>query len=53
MNFEKINFKNTAGYELSGRLELPADRHPHSYAVFAHCFTCSKTSVPLRILHGL
>ncbi|WOI23363.1 bifunctional alpha/beta hydrolase/OsmC family protein [Nonlabens ulvanivorans] len=42
MNFEKINFKNTAGYELSGRLELPADRHPHSYAVFAHCFTCSK-----------
>lgn len=42
MNFEKINFINASGYELSGRLELPADRHPHSYAVFAHCFTCSK-----------
>ncbi|MGJ8685179.1 MAG: bifunctional alpha/beta hydrolase/OsmC family protein [Nonlabens sp.] len=42
MNFEKINFKNAAGYELSGRLELPADRLPHNYAVFAHCFTCSK-----------
>ncbi|EAS19237.1 putative hydrolase, OsmC-like protein [Flavobacteria bacterium BBFL7] len=42
MNFEKINFKNASGYELSGRLELPADRHPHNYAVFAHCFTCSK-----------
>lgn len=42
MNFEKINFKNASGYELSGRLELPADRLPHNYAVFAHCFTCSK-----------
>lgn len=42
MNFEKINFKNAQGYELSGRLELPANRHPHNYAVFAHCFTCSK-----------
>lgn len=42
MNFEKINFKNASGYELSGRLELPADRVPHNFAVFAHCFTCSK-----------
>ncbi|AZQ44151.1 bifunctional alpha/beta hydrolase/OsmC family protein [Nonlabens ponticola] len=42
MNFEKIEFTNQAGYQLSGRLELPADRHPHNYAVFAHCFTCSK-----------
>ncbi|MFT7429494.1 MAG: putative OsmC-like protein/alpha/beta superfamily hydrolase [Nonlabens sp.] len=42
MSFEKINFKNAQGYELSGRLELPVDRLPHNYAVFAHCFTCSK-----------
>jgi putative redox protein len=42
MNFEKIEFENESGYRLSGRLELPADRHPHNYAVFAHCFTCSK-----------
>lgn len=27
---------------LSANLELPADSHPHSYAIFAHCFTCSK-----------
>lgn len=27
---------------LSARLELPADRSPHNYAIFAHCFTCNK-----------
>jgi alpha/beta superfamily hydrolase len=42
MNFEKIRFKNANGYELSGRLELPVNRAPHNYAIFAHCFTCSK-----------
>ncbi len=42
MNFEKIAFTNSAGYELSGRLELPVNSKPHNYAVFAHCFTCSK-----------
>ncbi len=42
MNFEKVTFKNSGGYELSGRLELPVDRAPHNYAIFAHCFTCGK-----------
>ncbi|BAO56079.1 bifunctional alpha/beta hydrolase/OsmC family protein [Nonlabens marinus] len=42
MNYEKIEFENAEGYQLSGRLELPADRLPHNYAIFAHCFTCSK-----------
>ncbi|OUS14569.1 osmotically inducible protein C [Nonlabens dokdonensis] len=42
MNFEKVSFKNANGYDLSGRMELPADRQPHNYAIFAHCFTCSK-----------
>lgn len=42
MNMEKISFNNANGYELSGRLELPVDRMPHNYAIFAHCFTCSK-----------
>ncbi|MDP5076453.1 MAG: bifunctional alpha/beta hydrolase/OsmC family protein [Nonlabens sp.] len=42
MNFEKISFTGATGHKLSGRLELPADQHPHNYAVFAHCFTCSK-----------
>jgi putative redox protein len=42
MNFEKIKFINANGYELSGRLELPVNSEAHNYAVFAHCFTCSK-----------
>jgi len=42
MNLQKITFTNPDGQTLVGRLELPADRHPHNYALFAHCFTCSK-----------
>lgn len=38
----KAQFKNSSGYQLNGRLELPANRKPHNYAVFAHCFTCGK-----------
>ncbi len=38
----KVSFKNNTGYELSARLELPIDQHPVAYAIFAHCFTCSK-----------
>lgn len=42
MNFQKVSFQNEEGHELSGRLELPVDQHPHNFAIFAHCFTCSK-----------
>lgn len=38
----KVGFKNNLDYELSARLELPIDQHPIAYALFAHCFTCSK-----------
>lgn len=38
----KVTFTNNTGYELSARLELPIDQHPLAYALFAHCFTCSK-----------
>lgn len=41
-NSKNITFKNTQGEELKGKLELPIDRKPHNFAVFAHCFTCSK-----------
>ncbi len=37
----KYTFKNDAGQELAGRLELPAGE-PEAYAIFAHCFTCGK-----------
>lgn len=38
---ERFDFKNTQGHTLSGRLELPKGR-VKAYALFAHCFTCSK-----------
>jgi len=42
MNTEKIEFKNNDGELLSARLDFPLESKPHSFAIFAHCFTCSK-----------
>jgi len=42
MRSQKVTFTNGRGQELAGRLDLPADQFPHNYAIFAHCFTCSK-----------
>lgn len=41
MQSENIAFPNTAGQQLSGVLDLPHG-DPRAYALFAHCFTCSK-----------
>lgn len=38
---QKFDFKNAQGEVLSGRLELPS-RTPVAFAIFAHCFTCTK-----------
>jgi len=38
----KVNFKNQHDHELSARIEMPVDKRPTAYALFAHCFTCSK-----------
>lgn len=38
---QKIEFPNLAGQVLAGRLELPPGE-PRAFALFAHCFTCSK-----------
>lgn len=35
---------------LSARLELPIDQKPHTYALFAHCFTCSKNLKAVRYI---
>jgi putative redox protein len=48
MRSSKINFKNKQGEVLSGRLDLPADQHPHNFAIFAHCFTCTKDFSAIR-----
>lgn len=41
MRSEKITFEGAFGDELSARVDLP-DKEARSYALFAHCFTCSK-----------
>ena len=42
MQFKNLEFKNKDGQTLSARLDLPLDGRPAAYALFAHCFTCSK-----------
>ena len=42
MAFEKVSLVNRDGHRLAGRLDLPPDGRPLAYALFAHCFTCSK-----------
>ncbi len=44
----KAKFKNKEGQELSAKLEMPANGHPHNFAVFAHCFTCNKNLNAIR-----
>mgnify|MGYP001814222513 CR=1 FL=1 len=41
MQNEKVTFENHEGQALSGLLALP-ETPPKAYALFAHCFTCSK-----------
>lgn len=48
MSLQKVTFSNSEGQELVGRLALPADRHPHNFAVFAHCFTCTKNLIAIK-----
>src|SRR5688572_7740997 len=38
-----FSFPATQGHTLAARLDLPAGE-PRAYAIFAHCFTCSKDS---------
>ncbi|MEM7550641.1 MAG: bifunctional alpha/beta hydrolase/OsmC family protein [Bacteroidota bacterium] len=42
MKSTKVTFTNKEGIELSGRIELPIGGVPKAFALFAHCFTCSK-----------
>ena len=50
---EKITFTNAGGQVLAARLDLPAAA-PVAYALFAHCFACSKDVLAAsRISQGL
>lgn len=44
----KILFRNRAGLELVGNLELPPGGVWRATAVFAHCFTCSRNITAAR-----
>ena len=53
MKTDTVNFKSANGHNLSGRLERPVGA-PRAWAVFAHCFTCSKESAAaVRVSRGL
>lgn len=38
---ERITFRGGQGHDLAARLDMP-EEPPVAYALFAHCFTCSK-----------
>jgi len=42
MNPHKLHFKNAQGQRLSALLDVPEHSNPRAFALFAHCFTCSK-----------
>jgi putative redox protein len=42
MQLQKFEIPGPGGQRLSAILDLPADGAPIAYALFAHCFTCSK-----------
>lgn len=42
MQTEKLSFKNKEGEKLAALLDTPADHTAMAYAIFAHCFTCTK-----------
>ena len=50
---EKISFTGHDGHELAARMDLPATP-PKAYALFAHCFSCSKDVLAAsRVSRGL
>ena len=54
MKFKTLSFQNANGETLSGRLDLPLRAAPDAYALFAHCFTCSKhTKAVAAVSHAL
>ena len=48
MHTIKTAFDNGRGQRLSAILDRPVDDNPIAYAIFAHCFTCSKTYKAVR-----
>jgi uncharacterized OsmC-like protein/pimeloyl-ACP methyl ester carboxylesterase len=47
MRTERFHFAGSAGQQLAAALDLP-EGEPKAYALFAHCFTCSKDVLAAR-----
>jgi uncharacterized OsmC-like protein/alpha/beta superfamily hydrolase len=45
MKQQKIVFPNADGNSLAALLDLPEDETPIAFALFAHCFTCTKNII--------
>lgn len=46
-----VRFPGAAGYLLAARLDLPVGK-PAAFALFAHCFTCSKDTLAASRISG-
>lgn len=54
MDSRKVEFAGSLGASLTARLEMPEGRQPTAFALFAHCFTCSKdTPAAVRVSRAL
>ncbi|MFW5641105.1 MAG: alpha/beta fold hydrolase [Thermodesulfobacteriota bacterium] len=42
MQTKRLTFENPSGVKLSALLDMPVNPVPNAYALFAHCFTCTK-----------
>lgn len=50
MPTERFQFAGSGGHQLAAALDLP-DAQPLAYALFAHCFTCSKDNLEIGRAH--
>ncbi len=48
MKQQKLKIKNRKGLALNTSIDLPIDRKPIGYAIFAHCFTCNSNLNAIR-----
>ncbi len=48
MRSRSISFQGSQNNNISAILDLPLDERPEAYALFAHCFTCSKNLLTVK-----
>ena len=48
MQVQHVSITNSKGYQLDAHIAFPANQKPHQFALFAHCFTCSSSFLPIK-----